>query len=213
MAHARRTQDGILARRVARRVLRPYLKLLAIVIAEAWATWNQLGAAAPGVRMQLGRGARAIAVSDFIKDQIARRFERVGGCEVVFEYGRPVLVFASGDLKLRLGKVEPGIVPAPRNERQMRIWGQEDAALFTLPGMPSGTWARCGYVLDSTETAVESIQVLCEMNGEHKWDIAVPVPWSVTKNPTPLTTTVVPPAKIASAIPQAGTRPTLASSD
>ncbi|MDX3188620.1 hypothetical protein PV458_09475 [Streptomyces sp. MN03-5084-2B] len=201
---ARRTRDGILTRRTARRILRPYLKLLATVVFDAWETWNQLGAAAPSVRVQLGRGARAMTVSDFIKDQIVHKFTSVGGCEVVFEYGRPVLAFAGGDLKLRLGKIDLGVVPYPRNERQLRIWSQEDAVAHTLPAMPSGTWARCGYVLDATETAVAGIHVLCDMNGAHEWNIDLPVPLRAGTTVTPLTTPVVQPAKIASATQPAG---------
>lgn len=85
VARARYTHDGILARRAARRILRPYAGLLASVIFEAWATWNLLGTAAPTVRMQLGRAARAMNVSDFIKDQIIHRFHSVKGCNVVME--------------------------------------------------------------------------------------------------------------------------------
>ena len=155
MARARYTSEGILTRRAARRILRPYAGLLASVIFDAWETWNVLGAAAPLVRMQLGRTARAMNVSDFMKDQIVHRFDgSVKGCSVVMEYGRPVLTFADGDLKIRVGKIDLANIPSPRSERQLRIWKQADATSTMLERMPSGTWAKCGYALDRSETRV-----------------------------------------------------------
>lgn len=201
MAHARYTPEGILTRHAAKRILRPYGKLLGVVVFEAWETWKTLGAAAPAVRLQLGRAARAMNVSDFIKDRIVDRFAQVRGCVVTSEYGRPVLGFGGGDLKIRLGKIDLDSIPSPRNERQLRIWHQTDAIMPTLPGMPSGTWAKCGYTLDPTETHIAGISVVCDLNGAHKWVLDLPVPFvkQATAAPTLLTTANVPPAKIASA--------------
>lgn len=200
MARDRYTREGILTRQAARRILRPYAKLLGTIVYEAWGTWNQLGTDAPGVRVQMGRMARAITVNDFIQDQIRRRFAEVGGCKATIEYGRHVLVFAGGDLKLRLGKVDLGAVLPPRNERQLSIWCQSDAIASVLPGMPSGTWAKCGYVLDATETSLTGLHVVCDMNGSHEWVLDLPMPLATpaVAVPTPLTTSTVPPAKITS---------------
>jgi hypothetical protein len=179
------------------------VKLLGAVVYEAWGTWNDLGTAAPGARVQIGRIARAITVNDFIQDQIRRRFVKVGGCMVTTEYGRHVLAFAGGDLKLRLGKVDLGVVSPPRNERQLSIWSQSDAIAPVLPGMPSGTWAKCGYVLDATETFLAGLHVVCDMNGSHEWVLNLPMPVAkpTVTAPTPMTTSTVPPAKIASSTP------------
>lgn len=215
MARSRYTHEGILTRQVARRILRPYKKLLGTVMYEAWATWNQLGHAAPGARVQMGRTARAMTVNDFIQDEVRRRFATVGGCTVTSEYGRYVLAFAGGDLKLRLGKVELGPVAPPRNDRQLRIWTQSDAIAPVLPGMPSGTWAKCGYVLDATETYLAGLHVVCDMNGSHEWVLGLPMPQAkpTTTTLVPLTTSTVPPAKIASAASLTEVERRLASSE
>jgi len=165
--------------------------------------------------MQMGRTARAMNVSDFINGQISRRFAKVGGCAVTTEYGRHMLAFAGGDLKLRLGKVELAAVAPPRNERQLRIWSQADATASILPGMPSGTWAKCGYVLDTTETYLSGIHVVCDVNGTHEWvlDLPIPLPQPAVAAPTPLVTSSVPPAKIASATPSTDAQRRLTSSE
>jgi hypothetical protein len=216
VAQPRYTRDGVLTRHAARRILRPYTKLLGITVFDAWQTWNQLGEAAPAIRLQMGRAARAMNVSDFINDEIRRRFAKVGGCAVTTEYGRHVLSFAGGDLKLRLGKVDLAAVAPPRNERQLRIWSQADATAVVLPGMPSGTWAKCGYLLDLTETCLAGLYVVCDMNGAHAWVLDLPMPLSrptAASQTTPLQTSTVPPAKIASASPSTGARRRLTSSE
>lgn len=200
MKAVRYTAHGVLTRRTARRILKPYAKLLATVINEAWTTWNRFGASAPDVRMQLGRSSRAFNISDFIKEAIVRRFRDVRGCEVVMEYGRPVLVLGGGDLKLRLGKINPDAVPRPQSERQWGIWRQDEAMACTLPGMPSATWAKCGYVLDDTETGLASISVTCDVEGTQVWILHLPIPMSrVDGTVTPLASSTVPPARISSA--------------
>lgn len=196
----RYTQEGILSRKAARRILRPYAKLLALVVHEAWVTWHHLGASAPDVRRKLGRSSRAFNISDFIKDEVIRRFQKVGGCSVVMEYGRPVIVLANGDLKLRLGKINPTALAQPQSDRQWTIWGQEDAVVPRLLDGPSGTWATCGYDLNDTETDLAGISIVCELEGRVAWTVPLRMPvTSVASRPTPITTTSVPPAKISSA--------------
>jgi len=214
MAIRRYTADGILSHKAARRILRPYAKLLASVIHEAWLTWHKLGTSAPEVRMKLGRSARAFNISDFIKDEVVRRLEKVGGCCVVMEYGRPVLVLANGDLKLRLGKINPTALARPQSDRQWMIWGQEEAVASRLPDMPSGTWATCGYILNDTETGLAGISVTCEFEGASAWTLRLPIPvTSLASTITPLTSTVVPPARISSAHTTASGNTEVASGD
>lgn len=203
----RYTNEGLLTRRAARRVLRPYAVLLSRVISDAWDTWHQLGAEAPAARMKMGRSARAITLADFIKDAVESRFARVRGCSVQMEYGRPVLVLASGDLRLRLGKIDLDQVPYPRNDRQLMIWSQAEAVANKLPFAPSGTWAKCGYVLDETETRVTTIVVKCDLDGALKWTLALPVPTAsrLGTGTAPLVTPSVPSARIASASPTSTT--------
>jgi len=215
VGRARYTREGILTRRAARRIQRPYAGRLASVIFEAWETWNALGTAAPAVRMKLGRTARAMNVSDFIKVQIIDHFNSVKGCSVVMEYGRPVLTFAGGDLKIHLGKIDLSRISPPRNDRQLRIWTQADATSPALDEMPSGTWAKCGYVLDSSETSVRGIHVVCNMDGAQKWvlDFPVPLPRPSTAGSTPLATSEITPAKIVSANQSTGAQQTSGSSE
>jgi hypothetical protein len=200
LSRGRYTEDGVLARRAARSILRPYSKLLSTTISEAWATWNALGAAAPAARAQLGRLARAINLCDFIGTEVSKRFKTVHGCDVVWEFERPVLVFADGELRVRLGKSDLDAVRDPQNDRQLRMWGQADALAGRLPGMPSSTWAKCGYVLNSTETALARILVTCHLRSELQWKIDLLASASATTQAAaPIASAVVPPATIASA--------------
>jgi hypothetical protein len=154
-------------------------------------------------------------LSDFIKEQIVSRFRSVKGCSVVMEYGRPILTFAGGDLKIRLGKIDFANIPSPRNERQLRIWTQADATSPTLDEMPSGTWAKCGYVLDSTETRMAGIHVVCDMNGSQKWKLDFPIPLRRlrTDDVQRLVAHDVLPSKITSAGQFPGSQQTSASSE
>jgi hypothetical protein len=200
LSQGRYTADGVLARRAASRILRPYSKLLSITISEAWGTWHAFGADAPAARAQLGRMARAMNLSDFIRTQVSARFKTVRGCDVTWAYDRPVLVFAGGDLRVRLGKSDLDAVRSPQNGRQLSIWGQEDALAGRLPGGTSGTWAKCGYVLDPTETALARIVVTCHLEEELQWAIDLAASTSATAQAAaPMASSLVPPATIASA--------------
>lgn len=210
----RYTADGVLTRQAARRIVRPHAKLLATVINESWMTWSAMGIAQPDVRAKIGASARAFNVADFIKHEAAWRFKEVGGCTLTMPYSRPVLTLGGGDLLLKFGKIslEPGI--KPRTARQLEIFNQDAAASSRLPDTPSATWAKCGYLLDPTETTLVSVTVTCEQEGVRLWQLHLPVSApKAMRSVTPMVSSSVPPARISSAHTPASADTEAASSD
>ena len=162
-------------RRRARRVVRRYEGLLAQVLADAWADWQEIGNHAPVQRGRLGRGARAFDVSDFISHHAKTRFARIGGVTVVSEYGRPLLVLADGLIKIRFKKLDYKFaVSTSKTQRQQMLALQ--GLQPTLPGMGKPTLLTVGYVLNSAETAIAKIVVVCHLKQDVKYVIDLPTP-------------------------------------
>ncbi len=165
-----------MSERAARRILRPYVHLLSDCAHHAWEGWQRLGAAAPDLRADARRGSRAFLVNDWMSAEAGRRFEPLRGVDVVHEFSQVILVFASGDLRVTLHKMDPGTTPDPDSDRQISMWEQEDARKDRLATPISGTWARCGYVLDNNASSIESVIIQCSTFGEPNWEIALPTP-------------------------------------
>ncbi|WP_322770021.1 hypothetical protein [Frankia sp. Cr1] len=204
MEQPRHRIDGLLSRRTARRVIRPHALLMADVVYAAWDTWVDFGQKAPDVRMKLRSLGRAVDVYEFMGFEIANRFDKVRGCEVTNEDGQTVLTFGGGELKASFNKIDLGGVSKPTTARQLRIFSQADLQEEVLPSMPRVTWARCGYVLDPTETQIARAVLHCTIDGKTAWTIDLPsrAVKPITPPaplPTPLVMPIVPLPKIASA--------------
>ncbi len=208
MAHPRHRPDGLLTRRTARRLTRPYALVLSDAVAQAWGTWTLLGQLAPEVRMQIRPLGRAVDLWEFMTSEASRRFEKIKGCEIDRESNQTVLTFGGGDLRVTFNKIDPKRIPKPRTARQLKIFYQEDARVPVIPGMPRVTWAKCGYLLDRTETQIQRIVLACYQDGDTAWAIDLPTravrpAIQRASSVVPLATSVVPGPRITSATPKA----------
>ncbi len=207
MAHLRYRSDGLLAKRTARRMTTPYAPLMSDVVRAGWNEWTQLGVRAPATRMKIRRLGRAVDVCDFMTFEALKAFGGVGGCEITRESNQTVLTFGDGELRVSFNKIDPGRLPKPRSGRQLRIFYQDDVRAPVMPGMPQVTWARCGYVLDPTETGIDRVVLVCFQRGVPAWVIDLPeraakVTALSATSVVPLATRALPAPKIASAAPQ-----------
>lgn len=159
-------------RRRARRVVRRYEGLLVQTIGAAWEGWSEMAAAAPVRGGQVGSAARAMVVSDFLREPAERLFGPARGVQVVAEYGRPWLVFAGGLVLVRFKKLDESLNPCRSySDRQFKINYQ------LLPGMPEPTVLTAGYVLDPAELSIARMVVVCHFAHELLYTIDLPGGW------------------------------------
>lgn len=147
-------------RRRARRIVRRYEGLLVAAIGAAWRSWSEMTGAAPIPGGQVGPAARAMVVSDFLREPVDRFFSPVRGVRVVVEYGRPWLVLADGLVLVRFKKLDESLNPCwSSSDRQTKI----DYHLLpaVLPGMPEPTVLTAGYVLDPAGLSIARMAVVC----------------------------------------------------
>jgi hypothetical protein len=201
----------VLRERAVQRIVRPYGRLLSTVVHEAWTDWQSLAADGERarIRSQIGASARAFNVHDFMKSHARRRLNGVRGIDVDSEGQCFDLSLAGGELQLALGRVRPEFPRSrPRTRRQRARWYQVDATPATLLEGAGVTYAKLGYVLDATETAIASVVLGCWVQRTVLWCFALPAPVLVTATPgivvpTNLTSAAVPTSHIASARPRA----------
>jgi len=208
VARPRYRSDGLLTRRTARRLTSPYTSILSDIVRGAWDDWTEVGKLAPGVRMRNRRLGRAVNLWEYMMSEAADALSGVGGCEIEKESQQTVLTFGDGELRVTFNKINPKRLRKPRSGRQLAIFRQDDVRSQVLPGMPRATWAKCGYVLDSTETKIERVVLACFRSGDPAWviDLAERAARVAAPSATvvvPLASSAVPMPKIASAVPQA----------
>ncbi len=160
-------------RRRARRIVRRYQGLLVAAIGGAWEGWSEMAAAAPVRGGRVGPAARAMVVSDFLREPVDRLFGRVRGVQVVVEYGRPWLVLADGLVLVRFKKLDESLNPCwGDSDRQTKI----DYHLLpaVLPGMPEPTVLTAGYVLDPAGLSIARMAVVCHFAHELLYTMDLP---------------------------------------
>lgn len=172
----RYARNGLISRRSAQRILRPYLHLLGEAMDGAVKDWRALGDTAEGAaaRSKIRSGTKASNIHDFIKHEVLRRTDGVGGMTSNLHGQLLTARFADGELNMSFGKL-PDRNRRPKSANKFRIWRQAEA-LDALPGTNRTTWLHCFYELDAAGSQLRRVVIRCMLFGRPQWTIEVPLP-------------------------------------
>ena len=121
------------------------------IMLEAWAEWLDLPAS---FRSKMSASARAFSVHDLMVDFAIRRLSRFA--RVWDKAGLKLFVFAD-TISIRIKKHDEDLASRNQPTRQVKaLLGQQP-----LDGVPAVHHLEMGYVLDASQTAISSTNLVC----------------------------------------------------
>lgn len=153
-------------------ILRPYLVSLGSIFPRAWQSWDQLGEAAPGLRLQLGKRSRASMIHDFATAVAYEVFDGCGPAVVLDDKPGFLLMTFDSKLYVRLKKYKDGSLQTcgiPTIQRS--LFFDQEPIQPTLTGWEDTTNLVLGYRPNAESTAVGSTMISCATRKRAHWTI------------------------------------------
>jgi len=171
---------GIISKEEAHTRLEPYFGLIREPIDLAWADWRERYTA---TRHILTPTAQANVVWSHMWDHVRDVFSTASHTTVIEENGIHVVAIDCQSVTFLLRYKKLDIARMSRNvptNRSRAFRGQME-----IEGLPTSIHIEAGYILNSTGTALESVELVCPKPTGINWCIALPDIGGIT-TPLPL---------------------------
>lgn len=179
-------------------LVQPYLERFGNVLTSAWKQYQHLRDTPNSALPTASASSRGMLISDFTLTPAYSEFSDVEGAWVDTRYGRPWVNVAGGSVQIRFRKLD----------RDMRVnKGDSDRALQLayhlgdpfLDDVFEATVLTAGYLLDPSETMIETLALACHVGNDPVYVINLPGGSVPARQPRQLPLTPLSPPLIRSA--------------
>lgn len=153
----------------ARKVLEPYLELLAHCFRDGWEQWCVLRDEHPALARPLSTRTRANFVNDHIWNAIKQRFSNLQDVHIV-EQGGLRTVNVADRLLLRFKKLTNQLRSSNIQTRQQTSFLYQ----LSIPGIPELTRLTAGYLVNRLQTDIDDVFITYPVGSSIEWAFAIP---------------------------------------
>lgn len=141
-------------------LVREHLPRFGEVLTRAWDRYDLLREGHAAAMSQASASSRGMLVSDFTREPAHAVFGKVAGARVDDRFRRPWVNLDGGRVQVRFRKLTSSLLLCPSDSDRATALAYHlgDPA---FPDMPVATVLTAGYVLDSAESALARLALVC----------------------------------------------------